>query len=259
MLKRLLPLLLLFLSTWTLAEPLRTGLVLSGGGARGLAHIGVLKQLEEMNIPIDAIAEAIAGLPFPEEAGQLKSLLGAALNLSPKFVITIGNASAVVDTSPEIEIPDFEPDETDNDPTSPVDTGSGEHEQQAVRRHRRIGIARLRESVTRRPVRITGARALDGDLQTAGTEFEAMAGTVDAPLSRDLTAHVGLEGHRAGRRGRRARRAGAGAVGGRASGEQRKRRHHDRHGSPPYGPSRRNLSPRRRQGVRASGRGVPSR
>ena len=56
MLKRLLPLLLLFLSTWTLAEPLRTGLVLSGGGARGLAHIGVLKQLEEMNIPIDAIA-----------------------------------------------------------------------------------------------------------------------------------------------------------------------------------------------------------
>ena len=47
MLKRLLPLLLLFLSTWTLAEPLRTGLVLSGGGARGLAHIGVLKQLEE--------------------------------------------------------------------------------------------------------------------------------------------------------------------------------------------------------------------
>ena len=61
MLKRLLPLLLLFLSTWTLAEPLRTGLVLSGGGARGLAHIGVLKQLEEMNIPIDAIAGTSMG------------------------------------------------------------------------------------------------------------------------------------------------------------------------------------------------------
>ncbi|ONM44311.1 hypothetical protein BXT89_08475 [Halopseudomonas pachastrellae] len=59
--KRLLPLLLLFLSTWTLAEPLRTGLVLSGGGARGLAHIGVLKQLEEMNIPIDAIAGTSMG------------------------------------------------------------------------------------------------------------------------------------------------------------------------------------------------------
>jgi NTE family protein len=61
MLKRLLPLLLLFLSTWTLAEPLRTGLVLSGGGARGLAHIGVLKQLEELNIPIDAIAGTSMG------------------------------------------------------------------------------------------------------------------------------------------------------------------------------------------------------
>lgn len=31
------------------------GLVLSGGGARGLAHIGVLKVLEEYNIPVDLI------------------------------------------------------------------------------------------------------------------------------------------------------------------------------------------------------------
>ena len=61
MLKRLLPLLLLIISGWTLAEPLRTGLVLSGGGARGLAHIGVLKQLEEMNIPIHAIAGTSMG------------------------------------------------------------------------------------------------------------------------------------------------------------------------------------------------------
>ena len=96
------------------------------GGLQVVIDAGVLRtQLVNGGLPIDAIAEAIAGLPFPEEAGQLKSLLGAALNLSPKFVITIGNASAVVDTSPEIEIPDFEPDETDNDPTSPVDTGSG--------------------------------------------------------------------------------------------------------------------------------------
>lgn len=29
----------------------RIGLVLSGGGARGIAHIGVIKVLEEMNIP----------------------------------------------------------------------------------------------------------------------------------------------------------------------------------------------------------------
>src|SRR6185312_15058749 len=33
----------------------RIGLVLSGGGARGAAHIGVLKVLEQLHIPIDAI------------------------------------------------------------------------------------------------------------------------------------------------------------------------------------------------------------
>ncbi len=31
----------------------KIGLALSGGGARGVAHIGVLKALEQMHIPID--------------------------------------------------------------------------------------------------------------------------------------------------------------------------------------------------------------
>ena len=31
------------------------GLVLSGGGARGIAHVGVLKAFEKHNIPIDLI------------------------------------------------------------------------------------------------------------------------------------------------------------------------------------------------------------
>ncbi|MGD8909715.1 MAG: patatin-like phospholipase family protein [Chromatiales bacterium] len=39
----------------------RIGLVLSGGGARGLAHIGVLKVLEEMRIPISCIAGTSMG------------------------------------------------------------------------------------------------------------------------------------------------------------------------------------------------------
>lgn len=39
----------------------KVGLVLSGGGARGLAHIGVIKLLEENNIPIDYIAGTSAG------------------------------------------------------------------------------------------------------------------------------------------------------------------------------------------------------
>lgn len=39
----------------------RVGLVLSGGGAKGLAHIGVLKALEEHNVPIDYVAGTSMG------------------------------------------------------------------------------------------------------------------------------------------------------------------------------------------------------
>lgn len=39
----------------------KVGLVLSGGGARGLAHIGAIKALEENNIPIDYIAGSSVG------------------------------------------------------------------------------------------------------------------------------------------------------------------------------------------------------
>lgn len=39
----------------------KVGLVLSGGGATGLAHIGVLKALEEKGIPIDYITGTSAG------------------------------------------------------------------------------------------------------------------------------------------------------------------------------------------------------
>ncbi len=39
----------------------RVGLVLSGGGARGAAHVGVLKVLEQMHVPIDAIAGTSMG------------------------------------------------------------------------------------------------------------------------------------------------------------------------------------------------------
>src|SRR6201991_92386 len=39
----------------------RVGLVLSGGGARGAAHVGVLKVLDDMHVPIDAIAGTSMG------------------------------------------------------------------------------------------------------------------------------------------------------------------------------------------------------
>jgi NTE family protein len=40
---------------------LRIGLVLSGGGARGMAHVGVLRVLEQLHVPIDAIAGTSMG------------------------------------------------------------------------------------------------------------------------------------------------------------------------------------------------------
>ncbi|MBK8558307.1 MAG: patatin-like phospholipase family protein [Lewinellaceae bacterium] len=42
-------------------HPLRVGVVLSGGGAKGYAHVGVLKVLEEAGIRIDYIAGASSG------------------------------------------------------------------------------------------------------------------------------------------------------------------------------------------------------
>jgi len=43
------------------SERVRVGLALSGGAARGIAHVGVLRALVENGIPIDAIAGASAG------------------------------------------------------------------------------------------------------------------------------------------------------------------------------------------------------
>src|ERR1700733_11234186 len=39
----------------------RVGLVLAGGGAKGGAHVGVLKVLEEMHVPVDCIAGTSMG------------------------------------------------------------------------------------------------------------------------------------------------------------------------------------------------------
>ncbi len=55
---------MLFVSTSAFADvntrP-KIGLALSGGGARGAAHIGVLKQLEALNVPVDYIAGTSIG------------------------------------------------------------------------------------------------------------------------------------------------------------------------------------------------------
>lgn len=57
-----LPILLLFLFLVQFnVSSQRVGVVLSGGGSLGIAHIGVLKALEEANIPIDYIAGTSMG------------------------------------------------------------------------------------------------------------------------------------------------------------------------------------------------------
>ena len=42
-------------------KPVRLALVLGGGGAKGLAHVGVLEELEAANIPIDLVIGCSAG------------------------------------------------------------------------------------------------------------------------------------------------------------------------------------------------------
>lgn len=52
---------LLALSFFTNSYAQRVGLVLSGGGARGIAHIGLIQALEDNNIPIDYITGTSMG------------------------------------------------------------------------------------------------------------------------------------------------------------------------------------------------------
>ena len=65
-------------------RPLRIGLVLSGGGARGMAHVGVLKVLDDMQLHVDAIAGtsmgAVVGGLYASglSARDIETLLGSA-------------------------------------------------------------------------------------------------------------------------------------------------------------------------------------
>lgn len=71
----------------------RIGLVLSGGGARGGAHVGVLKVLEELHVPVDCIAGTSMG-----------SIVGAfySIGLSPadmeRFILETDWGEAIWDT-----------------------------------------------------------------------------------------------------------------------------------------------------------------
>lgn len=77
----------------------RIGLVLGGGGAKGAAHIGVIKVLEEMRIPVDCIAGtsmgAIVGAAYATGLGSAEL----------EKVITSVNWKDVLESAPRQNIP----------------------------------------------------------------------------------------------------------------------------------------------------------
>ncbi|MCX2541909.1 patatin-like phospholipase family protein [Pseudomonas sp. COW5] len=78
----------------------KVGLVLSGGAARGLAHIGVLKALEEQGIKIDAIA----GTSMGAVVGGLYAS-GYKIDELEKLALSINWQEALSDAPPREDVP----------------------------------------------------------------------------------------------------------------------------------------------------------
>lgn len=70
----------------------KVGLVLSGGGAKGLTHIGIIRALEENNIPIDYIT----GTSMGAIVGSLY-----AMGYSPDDMESLSNRKISNDGTPE--------------------------------------------------------------------------------------------------------------------------------------------------------------
>ncbi len=68
--------------------PVRIGLALGGGAARGFAHIGVIKALEARNVPVDLVAGTSAGSVIA--ALYASGMNGIAIN---KLALTMDEAS----------------------------------------------------------------------------------------------------------------------------------------------------------------------
>lgn len=102
--RRLLFCLLLTLTSLAVlaAEPARPkiGLVLSGGAARGIAHIGVLKALEEQGVRIDAIA----GTSMGAVVGGLYAS-GYSVDELEKLATTLDWQQALSDAPPRKDVP----------------------------------------------------------------------------------------------------------------------------------------------------------
>ena len=100
--RRLLFALLLLLPLGTLAANTapKIGLVLSGGAARGLAHIGVLKALDEQGIHVDAIAGTSMGAVI----GGLYAA-GYTPRELEKLALGLDWKQALSDSPPRVDVP----------------------------------------------------------------------------------------------------------------------------------------------------------
>ncbi len=77
----------------------KIGVVLSGGGARGITHIGVLKVLEEMRIPVDYVAATSMG----SIVGGLYAM-GTSPSAMEHIVTTVDWATLFSDSPPRSEL-----------------------------------------------------------------------------------------------------------------------------------------------------------
>lgn len=77
----------------------RVALVLSGGGARGFAHVGVLRALKEMRVPIDAVA----GVSMGAVVGGAYAA-GVSVEQMEHFVRTTAWADIVADRLPRDDL-----------------------------------------------------------------------------------------------------------------------------------------------------------
>ncbi len=80
----------------------RVGLVLSGGGARGGAHIGVLKKLEEAGVPIDVVS----GTSFGALVGSLYAVGYSASDI--ELIIQRVDWNQLFDDSPDRRLLNFD-------------------------------------------------------------------------------------------------------------------------------------------------------
>lgn len=94
-----LALILLLVGDLSHAERPKIGLVLGGGGARGAAHIGVLRELERHRVPIDAIA----GTSMGAIVGGLYAS-GMTVDELEDIVATLDWADALSDTTPRQDL-----------------------------------------------------------------------------------------------------------------------------------------------------------